>query len=578
MMDVGDQPARTPRHRTAMHTELFGVFGGRDTLERLRDTAAFDAILEGEAVTVGVRDENLGLEGRTQLASDPNGVCAIWGEAYLGGDGRETADRLLAAYNRRGRESLDGLNGSYVTVLEMDGRPTVVVDPIRSWECFHTVQDGTRLFGTDLSGVVGGVADPDVDPRAVQEFLHLGTVLGDRTLLEAVQRIPFDGMLTPDGPETLDRFVYAPREGDHARDLSRRLNRAIRRRAEYPGRKGLLLSAGQDSRSILASVPSVERCYTVGWPDAQEVSVAAKLSGQYGATHDVLVPDGRYLEPSDRKVRYSQGLRESLHAHQAGYEPALDIDVVYHGLLFDTLLKGYFLERAGVELFGQKIPLGGIDRTVDPIDSLLETLGYMPGASGELADCAGRFLEAVVPTVNIADDGEAALRESFTAELRRGQHRVDSVPNAMDLLVIRNQPALSFRTHLADTFLETFVAVDRDLLQWHLHTPPAHRNPRTVRSAIEELDAGAFRHPTPGHRHTSPTLNRVERVVRRRLPFIQTVEPAWPDRQTIYEQYELDERLFPAYPAVHELPPRIKLRLNDLRWWLSAIRGDSTAR
>lgn len=555
-----------------MNKELFGLFGGPPALAAVRDLDAFDAVVRGEAVTFGVRDAHLGRPGRTQVYEGPAGVCAIWGEAFLDGDGTDTARRLLAAHGRRGRAALGDLNGSYVAVLELDGRPLVATDQLRSWECFHAPIRGRRAFGTDLAGLLAGVETPAVDRQGLLEFLHLGTVLGERTLFESVDRIPFDGVLTPEGVEALHRFVYAPEEFDYTSELSARLDRAIARRADYAGRKGLLLSAGLDSRSLLAGVSDLERCYTVGWPDSQEASVAAKLAAQYGATHDVLVPDDRYLSPVDGKVRYSQGLRESLHVHHAGYDAAIDVDVVYHGLLYDTLFKGYFVERDGIEVFGEKLPLGGVDRDVDPVGSLLDTLGFMPRASVRLADCAGRFLGGLVPEVDLETDAGTLLRESLEAELRACGHRASSVPNAMDLLAVRNQPALSFRTHLADNYVEAFVAADRELLDWHLRTPPEHRNPRTVRSAIADLDEGAFRHRAPGHLRDSTTLNRLERFARRRLPFVRTVEPAWPDRRALYERYDLDRRLFPDHPGVRELPARIQLRLNDLRWWLSTVR------
>lgn len=558
--------------RVQMNKELFGVFGDRSTLAAVREESAFDAVVSGRGVAVGVRDEHLGVPGRTQVHEGPAGVCVVWGEAFLEDDGTETARRLLAAVEGRGRAALEELNGSYLAVVGTDDHALVATDPLRSWECFYTDRGGRRVFGTDLAGLVSGVDDPSIDRRGLLEFLHLGTVLGERTLFGAVDRVPFDGRLTADGVATFDRFVYEPAEFDHAAALSTRLRRAIDRRADYPGRKGLLLSAGQDSRSLLAGVPDLAHCYTVGCPDSQEATVARKLAAQYGTDHAVLEPDDRYLTPVDGKVRYSQGLRESLHVHHAGYDPHLDVDVVYHGLLYDTLFKGYFVARETIDLLGRRLPLGGVDCDVDPVAALLDTLGYMPDGSRRLTARADGLLAELVPGVDLEVDPEAFLRESFERELAACGDRAETVPNLMDLLVVRNQPALSFRTHLADNYLEAFVAADRELLQWHLQTPPAQRHPQTVRTAIGNLDEGLFRHRAPGHIRRSRTLTQLERFARRRLPFVRTVEPAWPDRRATYERYDLDRRLFPDHPGVRELPARIQLRLNDLRWWLSAVR------
>jgi asparagine synthase (glutamine-hydrolysing) len=138
----------------------------------------------------------------------------------------------------------------------------------------------------------------------------------------------------------------------------------------------------------------------------------------------------------------------------------------------------------------------------------------------------------------------------------------------MDLVVLRNQPVMHFRTHLADNYLESFVAIDRELLEWHLQTPPRHRHHGTVGDALAEMDGQLLEHRPPGQPHRIELLNQMERFARRKLPLIEPIEPAWPDRATLYERHDLDQRFFPEHRAARDLPPRQKLRANDLRWWL----------
>ena len=61
----------------------------------------------------------------------------------------------------------------------------------------------------------------------------------------------------------------------------------------------------------------------------------------------------------------------------------------------------------------------------------------------------------------------------------------------------------------------------------------------------------------------------MERFARRKLPFITEYQSAWPDRQTVYDRYNLDQRLFPEHEAIHELPSRHKLRINDMVGWVA---------
>ena len=115
-----------------MHKELFGVFGDRAAFEARGEDRSFDAVRSGPAVTVGVRDPDLGVPGRTTVHSSPDGVSAVWGEAFAPG-GADPARWLLARYRRAGTDAFDALGGSYVAVVDPAGRPAAAVtDPARS--------------------------------------------------------------------------------------------------------------------------------------------------------------------------------------------------------------------------------------------------------------------------------------------------------------------------------------------------------------------------------------------------------------------------------------------------------------
>lgn len=548
-----------------MNKELFGVFAGDDAFHEHRSDAEFDAVVGGECVTVGVRDPALGVPNRTAVANTDHGLAVVWGEAFTpAGVDVDAATWLLERVAIDGRDAVDGLNGSYVAVVEYDGEAFAATDPIRSWECYYSDALGDRVFGTDATAFARML--PAVTPRrrSMLEFLHLGTILGDETLFEEIRRVPFDGYATATDTGEFERFVYDPRERDHAVELAERLGRAIDRRAGYPGRKGLLLSAGQDSRTILAGRPDITRCYTVGAPDSQEVEIARRLANQYGATHTALEADDRYLRADAEKIAYTGSVRESLHIHHAGYGDELDVDTMYHGLLYDTLFKGYFLERDAVDLFGVEIPSRRLVDDPDPEESLLDTLGFMPEGSRRLGDRVSGLFDDVH-----LDDPRSFVRDRLHDEFEACSWRADSVHDRMDLVVLRNQPVMHFRTHLADNYLESFVAADRELLRWHLETPARYRHDGTVDEAIAKMDPGLLRHRPPNRPHDVELLNLVERFARRKLPLLSPFEPAWPDRRNLYDEHALDEHFFPDDQRVRDLPVRQKLRVNDLRWWLS---------
>ncbi len=554
-----------------MNKELFGVFGSRSTFERHRSADDFDEILTGESVTVGIRDPGLGVPGRSASYSGDRGLCLLWGEIYP--HTRDTtpshdnlARWLFDRYVENGRDALSDINGSYLAVVEYDGEAFVSTDPIRSWECFYTDADGQRLFTTDLSALAGRMEPIEYCRSSLLEYIHLGTVLGERTLITGIDRVPFDGYLTADSVGSLSRFVYDPKPFDYVGELTERLLRAVDRRSTLPGPKGVLLSGGHDSRIFLTEIPDIDHCYTIGNSNSREVTVARKLAVQYDIPHTVLTPDKRYLMPIDGKSRYSQGIKEALHIHQAGFDDAFEMQTVYHGTLFDTLLKGYFLERDGFELFGTKLPSSELAPNPNPIESLLDTLGFFPKESQAVEEAVSGIFDVDFSL----DSPYEFLSEQLHTELSTCWERTDSVHNAMDLLIIKNQPVLPTHAHLADNYFEAFVAVDSELLEWHLMTPPKYRRYETFRKAVERIDEDILKHRPQSQPLSSVRLNQIERFLRRKLPFLESFEPAWPDRDEVYQQYAMDEELFPEEYAVRQLPARLKLRVNDARWW----RGD----
>jgi len=549
---------------STMHKELFGVFDDASEFRRFRSPESFDRVVEGESVTVGIRDVGLQIPNRSSTVERRDGVAVVWGEVYLPAAAAPgAAEWLLERYRAVGTDAFGELNGSFLAVVDDGDDPVVATDVVRSWECFYTDDPGVRVFGTDPAAVARTIETPNIRPDPLLEGVHLGVVTGDRTIIDQLERIPFDGVLGPTETRLLDRFVYDPREFDYADELARRLRRALQRRSANPGRKGVLLSGGYDSRTIVASLDGIDECYTVGTPDAGEVSVARRVSTQYGVPHRTLVADDRYLSTERDVIQYGQGLCESIHVHHAGYLDEMAVDTMYHGLLFDTILRGYFLPRDGVEVLGHTLPLQGLDPEPDVTDAVAHSFGFLPASESIFPDC-----EHVQ-----ASTSREFIRTVIESGLEEWSDRYDSLHNGIDLFGIQNQPTIPFRTHLADHYLESFVAVDAELVDWHLKTPPEHRNTKTFLRAIRKLDPEILRHRPPDRPTDSTRLNEISGFLRRSLPGLAPFDGPWPDRERLYDQANLDQRLFEVYPDIHGLPARLKLRINDITTWLELATG-----
>jgi hypothetical protein len=234
-----------------------------------------------------------------------------------------------------------------------------------------------------------------------------------------------------------------------------------------------------------------------------------------------------------------------------------------HGMLFDSLFRGFFLPERGFEAFGRTFPLAGLDPDPDVPAYLASKLGC-PDELGELDGCE------YISASTAREFAHETIRPAFEA----GDDRCDGVHNAIDLLGIRLKPTLPCRSHLADHYVESFVAADRELLEWHLKTPPEHRSDETWLRALREIDPALLRHSPPDRPHRSNRLNEIERFVRGTLPLVREFEHPWPDRRELYRRNDLDRKLFPGYEEVHGLPARLKLRMNDLTTWIEFATGD----
>ena len=546
---------------TRANRELFGVFGGLDAFGRHADPGEFDRVLEGDAVTVGVRDDTLDRPTRTDVHGDDVGCCVVWGEVHTPSDGGDAARWLSDRYATDGRAALSGLNGSYLAVVERDGEALVATDVLRTRECFHADTRTGRAFGSDPVRVASAHGSPTVDPRGVLQFLYLGVVLGARTPLRELSRVRTDAVLTRDDVEPLDRLQYDPREFDYASALAERLDCALGRRVTDRDRTGLLLGAGYDSRAILAAHPGIGVCYTVGTSASPEVRGAERLAAQYDTAHVRLEPDDSYLVPSTPEVVASQGLRETIHIHHGGHEHDMDVDEMFHGMLFDTLFRDHFLPTAAVEVGDLTVPFPWLDSDPELVPAYKESLAFTdPGVN---------FVERcdAVDT----DDPDTFLRRALERELSHCYERCDRQLNAFTQLGIRTRPTMPFRSHLADRFHERFVAADTALVEWHLRTPPEHRTTETFLRAVRSLDDGLLRHRPPDRPFDSPWLNEVASFLERSLPGDAYRSP-WPDRVRLYETNDLDRKLLAESPGLHDAPIRFKLRLNDLSAWLEHLR------
>lgn len=168
---------------------------------------------------------------------------------------------LLHLYAREGPAAFARLRGMYAFCLVgNDGRTWLVRDPFGIKPLYVMEKEGALAFASEPRAfVAAGWVQPRADPEAAEDLLGLNYVLGEKTLLQGVRRLPPGAVVevTSAGPRAAGRRAAwtpgpAP-SGDEAglvAALDQVLEDSVRvhQRADVP--YGLFLSGGVDSATV----------------------------------------------------------------------------------------------------------------------------------------------------------------------------------------------------------------------------------------------------------------------------------------------------------------------------------------
>jgi asparagine synthase (glutamine-hydrolysing) len=285
------------------------------------------------------------------------------GHAFATGSDCEV---LVHRYEDRGLGFTDDLRGMWgAAVWDARARRLVLArDPFGIKPLVYAVVGGTLVFASELGALLRLAEVPrDLDPDAVEELLAWGAVLGEKTIVQAVRRVP-PGTLLVAGEDGV-RLVRVGRPGPVAAGAVRR-ERAGALAAELRGRirgsvvahlrgdarVGVLLSGGLDSGLLCALAaeaagPGVPT-FTVGFPGAasfDERAGARRVARRYRTDHRELVVTAADAEAQLRSVAKAfdepRADATALPYWLAGRAASAHVRVVLSGEGGDELFGGY---------------------------------------------------------------------------------------------------------------------------------------------------------------------------------------------------------------------------------------------
>jgi asparagine synthase (glutamine-hydrolysing) len=261
---------------------------------------------------------------RAQPAVSADGTILVWldgeiwdrksAKEYAGvGSGEELTDPeiLLRLYLRLGDSFCERLNGQFVAaVYDTVRRRLVVCNDRYAYRSLFWKLDGEAFAcGTEIKSVLAAFdGNPEIDPGGVLELFAYSHQFGARTLFRGVRALPPAARLVFErGQVQIEQywqFSFADQpsrasESELREELATRLRTACARQAGGPGRVGISLSAGLDSRMVIAALSGASEplacAYTTGYDDSRDVLGGRLLASTYGVRHLHLVPSTGYI-------------------------------------------------------------------------------------------------------------------------------------------------------------------------------------------------------------------------------------------------------------------------------------------
>ncbi len=317
--------ATAPRQAAALPLEDLG--------ERLRVQPALRVRLarsEDGRAALGAVDLGLLPGSGTPHRADDGSLAVVHGEITNLPEGEQAA--AVLARSRHDPAALAALEGSFVAAVwdAARGRLVLANDRFGLRNLYYALTGGGVVFAplvAPLLRLAGVDATPDA--AAAADLLAFEHVLGTRTLARGVQALPPASIACFEAGELEVHRYWTPRYrpgrgtlADYTDALEQHVGAAVRRAFGGPGRAGLPLSAGLDSRVILATIadqlPRDTPCFTYGISDSTDFVAGARLAGIARLPHHALeLAPGYIAERFQEMVELTDGMHLALNAHAA---------------------------------------------------------------------------------------------------------------------------------------------------------------------------------------------------------------------------------------------------------------------
>jgi asparagine synthase (glutamine-hydrolysing) len=244
---------------------------------------------------------------------------------------------LVHLYEEEGNRFFENLNGLFSGLLidKRQGKAFLFNDRYGVERIYWNETEAAVLFASEAKALLR--VSPELrtfDQEGVAQFLTFGCTLGQRTLFRGVQLLPEGSVWSFEDGKCQKRKYFSPETWESqptlsaesfATEFQETFKRVLPRYFESDSTLGISLTAGLDSRMIMACLPNAREkpvCYTFAGPqeDTLDTRLAGRVAKMCGLEHQILRLSGdlfsNFASFADRTVYITDGCLGTLGAHE----------------------------------------------------------------------------------------------------------------------------------------------------------------------------------------------------------------------------------------------------------------------
>jgi asparagine synthase (glutamine-hydrolysing) len=319
----------------------------------------------------------------------------------------ETPPALIRALYRRFGSALGSrIDGSFCAAIfdEEARRLLLFTDKLGSYPLYWFNTPSGFAFASELRALVRIHPQPALNPRAVNDILHLSFPVGDKTLAADTHLLPPASTLTYDadtGKVAIERYAswaksFRPggiEKAEYFDALGRAFDVSIDRSVEGSHRYGLSLSGGMDTRVLLSGLDRQHlklSTFTLGGKGCADEVIGYQLARMANSDHRFIALEESYLADLLPRIERMVSLTDGMYTSD-GFTEMLALRA-FEESHFSVLLRGHAGELAKastaypVHTDAQIYAMKSAGELVPYLLDRLETINHGSSATGLFSD------------------------------------------------------------------------------------------------------------------------------------------------------------------------------------------------